>query len=356
MNARTSPSSRRSSSRRKRSSVRASSGSDSMTRSMYSTWKIALVRAWAGPSWISWASRERSASWASTMRIWSHRSGCRGCPSRRVRLHRMLSIRVVIHGQTISNARALPSGPPAAVPAPVPRSSSRKHDAPSTPASRSAGQCRLSASRRTTSCALNRGRRQVEHVARRFVGECQGRDPLRLRHPDREIRDDRSGRGVERMTDPGHGRGQGLVALGGGRVSPSRTTAGSRPRRAASRRRRGARRARRPVVSSPGGPRPRRSPRPARAAPTRRAGPAPGPAAWRKVPHVVATGKTRLVTRNVATDDDDERPDRGSADRPRQRDEADDRDRDARQEQDVEQVVGEPLDAHLEERAGPTAR
>ena len=42
MNVRTSPSSRRSSSRRKRSSVRARSGSDSMTRSMYSTWKIAL--------------------------------------------------------------------------------------------------------------------------------------------------------------------------------------------------------------------------------------------------------------------------------------------------------------------------
>ena len=36
---------------------------------MYSTWKTAFERAWAGPSWISWASRERSASWASTIRI-----------------------------------------------------------------------------------------------------------------------------------------------------------------------------------------------------------------------------------------------------------------------------------------------
>ena len=27
--------------------------------------------AWAGPSWTSWASRERSASWASTIRIWT---------------------------------------------------------------------------------------------------------------------------------------------------------------------------------------------------------------------------------------------------------------------------------------------
>ena len=47
----------------------ASGGSVSTTRSMYSTWKIALDSAWAGPSWISWARRDRSASWASTMRI-----------------------------------------------------------------------------------------------------------------------------------------------------------------------------------------------------------------------------------------------------------------------------------------------
>ena len=36
---------------------------------MYSTWKIALLSAWAGPSWISWPSRDRSASWASMIRI-----------------------------------------------------------------------------------------------------------------------------------------------------------------------------------------------------------------------------------------------------------------------------------------------
>ena len=42
-----------------------------MTRSMYSTWKIAFDSTWAGPSWISWARRERSDSWASTIRIWS---------------------------------------------------------------------------------------------------------------------------------------------------------------------------------------------------------------------------------------------------------------------------------------------
>ena len=46
-------------------------GSDSKTRSMNSTWKIALDSACAGPSWTSWASRARSASCASTIRIWS---------------------------------------------------------------------------------------------------------------------------------------------------------------------------------------------------------------------------------------------------------------------------------------------
>ena len=36
-----------------------------------STWKMALDSACAGPSWTSCASRARSASWASTIRIWS---------------------------------------------------------------------------------------------------------------------------------------------------------------------------------------------------------------------------------------------------------------------------------------------
>ena len=71
MKLRTSPSSRRSSSRRNRSSWRASRASESKTRSMNSTWKIALERACAGPSWTSCASRARSASCASTIRIWS---------------------------------------------------------------------------------------------------------------------------------------------------------------------------------------------------------------------------------------------------------------------------------------------
>ena len=47
-----------------------------MTRSMYSTWKIAFDRTWAGPSWISWARRDRSDSWASTIRIWTSAAAC----------------------------------------------------------------------------------------------------------------------------------------------------------------------------------------------------------------------------------------------------------------------------------------
>ena len=47
---------------------------------MYSTPKIALESACAGPSWISWARRVRSASRASTIRIWrsSASSGAAG--------------------------------------------------------------------------------------------------------------------------------------------------------------------------------------------------------------------------------------------------------------------------------------
>ena len=51
--------------------MRAWRASVSDTRSMYSTWKIAFDSACAGPSWISWASRRRSASCASMMRIWT---------------------------------------------------------------------------------------------------------------------------------------------------------------------------------------------------------------------------------------------------------------------------------------------
>ena len=51
---------------------------------MYSTWKIAFDRAWAGPSWTSWASRERSASWASTIRIWTSVGGLASASDRSV--------------------------------------------------------------------------------------------------------------------------------------------------------------------------------------------------------------------------------------------------------------------------------
>ena len=131
-----------------------------MTRSMYSTWKIALLSAWAGPSWISWASRERSASWAvADARLdvvdseVSRLSVLGACW-----LHRTLSIRVVVHGQTISNARASPSGSSTGRVAPGLRGRARgstlrrrrRHRG------RPASAC-SSASRRTTSFAVERG-------------------------------------------------------------------------------------------------------------------------------------------------------------------------------------------------------
>ena len=74
-----------------------------------------------------------------------------------------------------------------------------------------------------------------------------------------------------------------------------------------------------------------------------------GAAAWRNVPHVVATGNSRLVTRNVDRADQHHGPQRAVAGLPRQRQQADDRERDAQEEQHVEDVVGQALDAHLEE-------
>ena len=44
-----------------------------------------------------------------------------------------------------------------------------------------------------------------------------------------------------------------------------------------------------------------------------------GPAAWRNVPHVVATGKTRLVNRNVISRQQQDRPEGRVAPLPRQR-------------------------------------
>ena len=70
----------------KRSSIRAPARSLSRIFSTYSTPKIAFESAWAGPSWTSCARRVRSASRASTIRIWksSARSGAAGSARRSV--------------------------------------------------------------------------------------------------------------------------------------------------------------------------------------------------------------------------------------------------------------------------------
>src|SRR5207253_639698 len=64
MNPRTSSRPSRSMRRRKAISSCAARGDVSSTRSRYSTWKMALVRTCAGPSWTSSARRWRSPSWA----------------------------------------------------------------------------------------------------------------------------------------------------------------------------------------------------------------------------------------------------------------------------------------------------
>ena len=51
--------------------------------------------------------------------------------------------------------------------------------------------------------------------------------------------------------------------------------------------------------------------------------------------------------------DDDDRSDGGPADRPWEADEANDRDRHARDQQHADEVVAEPFDAHLEQPPRP---
>ena len=74
--------------------------------------------------------------------------------------------------------------------------------------------CRHRAGRRA--CALKRGSFARSRTSRGgSSGSASDGDPLRLRHPDREVGDDRAGAGVERMADLGHAGGQRVVALGG---------------------------------------------------------------------------------------------------------------------------------------------
>ena len=183
---------------------------------------------------------------------------------------------------------------------PPSRSSSRKQEAPSTPASRSAGQWRArrvdqddAAWRRTSRRGRGRraaARRGVPATWIRCVSAIQiGK--LVMTGPDEPS----SGWPTEAIT-----AASSRYCVGGGaRARAERRQQRDREERA-SRRCRAALRARRPAGSSRAGARPARSGRRARAAPRSTSRTWNGPAAWRNVPHVVATGKTRLVTRNVA--------------------------------------------------------
>ncbi len=102
----------------------------------------------------------------------------------------------------------------------------RKQSAPGAPASRSCGQC-------VCSSPVDRPRRRVPGKAaarsRTAVGGSSGRarawTPGRLRDPDREVADDRTGRRVQRHAGRGHPPAQLLVHRLRSRASPPRRTA-----------------------------------------------------------------------------------------------------------------------------------
>ena len=231
-----------------------------------------------------------------------------------------------------------------------PRSSSRKQSAPSTPASKSYGQCVLSASISTTSLAPKRGSFARSRTSRGgSSGSARAGDPLHLRHPDREVADDRAGAGVERMADLGHPGGQRLVAFRRPRATRPPNVGRSATEKSTD-----------PKIPSSGPSQATGRVQPSRAA---EAGDQGVEREQRRQDqqHVERTGRVeegpprRGDREDEARDeeraeaDDDDRPDGRAADRPRQPDQADDRDRQADQEQDAEQVVAEALDPHLDQ-------
>ena len=276
--------------------MRASGTSVSTTRSMYSTWKMALDRAWAG-SVMDLLGQAQPFGF-----LGLHdpgldvgalgRDGQVGVSSLgpgTCGIHRRPSIRVVIHGQTISNTRT----------------SSRGSSAPAGPRPQvelleafGAGRRRIEDGRPVAvvvaeddqQVRAREGRLagEVEHVRRGLVRQGERRDPVRLGHPDREVRDDRPGRRVERVADGRHpaaeflehGR-RALRAAGERRQQGRREEQRTEDRRAAVR-------ARRPGASNRGARPAGRSRRPVRAGRTGRSGPGPArrhggtsPRSWR---------------------------------------------------------------------------
>ena len=246
-------------------------------------------------------------------------------------LHLTRSIGVASHGQTISKTLVSSSG--SVTPAgPGPRSSSRKHAASVTSVARTAGHRPWSPPRRTTRCVpANSGWCARSSTSDgRLVREGERRDATRLGQPDRGSR-----RGPGRPSRPAGGRWRpsGAPAPRTGRrcrARRPRSPRAERRRTAPTRRSRAPVRARRPAASSP-------ARRPSRAIPASSASSADstirtwtGPAACRNVPQVVATGKSRLVARNVIDRQQDDRPDGSTAGLPREREQADDRERHAR--------------------------
>ena len=70
------------------------------------------------------------------------------------------------------------------------------------------------------------------------------------------------------------------------------------------------------------------------------------------MPHVVLTGKTRLVTRNVDRGHDHERPQGAEADASRQRQQPDQADREGGHDQDRNEVVDDAGDSQADQGGG----
>ena len=215
-----------------------------------------------------------------------------------------------------------------------------------------------SASIRTTSLRAEGGRARSRTSRGGSSGSASGRDPLRLGQPDREVGDDRAG--ASRRA----GWPTAAIRAASSRTASAvvararrRTTAAARPRRGASRR---------SPSSAPsqatGRVQPSRSPtRAIRASSASSAetpaGPGPGRRRGGTCPTSSRPGrrgwspgtsaKLTMTSGRIAA----------AADRPRQGEEADERDREPGEQQDAEQVVGEARrPASRPAAPGPTAR
>ena len=252
-------------------------------------------------------------------------------------VHPGSSIRIAFHRQTISNTRV----------GAMPMSSSRALALHGAPASMSSGQCRGRPLGKDHVARTGEGTRQIEHVHRRLVGECQRRPPCVSA----------SQIGKSEMTGPADSS-SGCPASA---KSPElRVVVARLDRPSPERPEQDQREQHRPKIASAG----------------------PGQATGRVATHLADPRDHRVEQQQRADDEPDVDRSRGVQERAprrrhredeageqerdeavpgeqaqraarpdqRDRDHAEDRDRQPEQEEHVEQVVQEARDAHLEQR------